>query len=75
MFLLIGLPAGFFAEWFGGKLVTSIALIVSFFMTALTPIMADWSVWAVYTNRIVIGLAGVGFKLCLKLSISFIKIL
>lgn len=55
-----GFPAGFFAEWFGGKSVTSIALIVSLAMTALTPVMADCSVWAVYANRIVLGLAGVG---------------
>lgn len=31
-------------------------------MTGLTPIMADWSVWAVYANRIIVGLAGVCFS-------------
>lgn len=59
----VGFPAGFFAEWFGAKSVTTIALIVSLLLTATTPIMADWSMWAVYANRIALGLAGV----CLKL--------
>lgn len=57
-----GLPAGFLCEWFGGKFSTTIALIVSLAMTGLTPIMADWSVWAVYANRIIVGLAGVCFS-------------
>lgn len=52
-------PAGFLAEWYGGKLTTTIALILSFVMTAMTPIMSDWSVWALYGNRIVVGVAGV----------------
>lgn len=56
---ITGLPAGFLCEWFGGKFSTTIALIVSLVMTGLTPIMADWSPWAVYGNRFTVGLAGV----------------
>lgn len=51
-------PAGLLAEWYGGTFTTAVALIVSTAMTALTPIMADWSIWAVYINRFVLGLAG-----------------
>lgn len=60
---ITGFPAGFLCEWFGGKVSTTIALLVSFLMTVLTPIMADWSVWAVYANRFIVGLAGVRFFL------------
>lgn len=52
-------PAGFLAEWYGGPLMTTIALIISLMMTALTPIMSDLSVWTLYFNRIIIGVAGV----------------
>ncbi|XP_055314153.1 sialin-like isoform X2 [Sitodiplosis mosellana] len=51
-------PAGFLAEWFGGPLTTTIALIISLILTALTPAMSDISVWALYANRLILGVAG-----------------
>lgn len=39
--------------------MTTIALIISMILTALTPIMSDISVWALYANRLLVGIAGV----------------
>lgn len=56
------IPSGFLAEQYGGRRIVIIALLVSTILTALTPIMCEWGFWAVYANRIVIGLVGVSNK-------------
>lgn len=53
------IPAGFLAERYGGKTLTTIGLFISALFTALTPIMCDMSFWAFFANRVIIGLAGV----------------
>ncbi|XP_031626971.1 sialin-like [Contarinia nasturtii] len=51
-------PAGFLTELYGGSLTTTIALIISVVLTALTPAMSKISVWALYVNRVLVGVAG-----------------
>lgn len=51
-------PAGFLAQLYGGSLTVSIALVISVVLTALTPLVSQLSVWALYANRVLVGIAG-----------------
>lgn len=55
------------AEWIGARMVIGIGLILSGLLTALTPLAADWSFWAVYSTRILTGLLGVSVNRRLNL--------
>lgn len=47
------------AEFIGPRMVIGVGLVLSGLLTALTPIAADISFWAIYTTRMVTGLLGV----------------
>lgn len=46
-------------EWIGPRTVIGIGLILSGLLTAITPVVADISFWAVYSTRVLTGLLGV----------------
>ncbi|XP_031626879.1 sialin-like [Contarinia nasturtii] len=50
-------PAGFITEFYGGSLTTTISLIISVILTATTPITCQLSVWALYANRVILGIS------------------
>lgn len=56
------IPAGLLSEYYGGKTLTTVGLLISGIFTALTPVMCDISVWAFFINRFCIGLAGVSMN-------------
>lgn len=58
-YFITTLPGGILAEWFGARRVVGYALMLSAFLTTLTPVAADISFWAVYSIRVVTGLLGV----------------
>lgn len=53
------IPAGFLAEWYGGKTLITVALITCTVFSALTQLMCELSFYAMQINRIMIGVAGV----------------
>lgn len=58
-YFITTLPGGVLSELFGGRRVVGYALGFSGLLTALTPLVAEWSFWAVYVMRVATGLLGV----------------
>lgn len=61
-YFITTLPGGALSELFGGRRVVGISLGLSGLLTALTPLAAEWSFWAVYAVRVITGLLGVSDK-------------
>lgn len=57
-YLVTSLPAGIMAERFGGRTVVGYALLLSSFLTALSPISADLGFIPFYIIRLAIGISG-----------------
>lgn len=58
-YFITTLPGGILSEWFGGRCVVGFALLLSGLLTAVTPIAAEISFWAVYSVRVITGLLNV----------------
>ena len=54
-YLLTQIPGGWIATRFGGKHVFGTGVLVTSLLTLVTPQMADISLWALITARIIIG--------------------
>lgn len=61
-YLLTSLLGGYCAERFGGHIVVSIVLGLSSLLTAISPIAAKLSPWALFVDRLLIGVCGVSTK-------------
>ncbi|XP_041783948.1 sialin-like [Anopheles merus] len=57
-YLISSLPAGIFAERFGGRNMVGLSLAFSALLTALTPLAADNGMWATIANRVALGILG-----------------
>lgn len=64
-YLVTTLPAGVLSETYGGRAVIGWSMAASAVLTALIPISAAFSYWAVFVLRFLTGVAGVN-KLLLK---------
>ena len=56
-YLVLQIHGGTLAEKFGTRLVLGSALLLTSVLTVLTPVIAKWNVWALFTSRILIGIA------------------
>uniref|UniRef100_A0A182IPE5 Major facilitator superfamily (MFS) profile domain-containing protein n=1 Tax=Anopheles atroparvus TaxID=41427 RepID=A0A182IPE5_ANOAO len=54
-YLVSSLPAGVFAERFGGRNMVGLSLAFSSLLTAFTPLAAEYGMWATIVNRVVLG--------------------
>ena len=54
-YLLTQIPGGWIATRFGGKHVFGTGVLVTSVLTLITPQMAEISLWALITVRIIIG--------------------
>ena len=61
-YLITQLPGGILAQWIGPRYVVGYALLISGLITLATPFAADFSFWAVYVLRILVGLIGVSLS-------------
>uniref|UniRef100_A0A182K207 Major facilitator superfamily (MFS) profile domain-containing protein n=1 Tax=Anopheles christyi TaxID=43041 RepID=A0A182K207_9DIPT len=57
-YLISSLPAGIFAERYGGRNMVGLSLAFSALLTALTPLAADNGMWATIANRVALGILG-----------------
>ncbi|KFB47840.1 hypothetical protein ZHAS_00015886 [Anopheles sinensis] len=57
-YLVSSLPAGVFAERFGGRNMVGLSLAFSALLTALTPLAAEYGMWATIVNRVILGVLG-----------------
>ncbi|XP_055598417.1 sialin-like [Uranotaenia lowii] len=57
-YLVTSLPGGVLAEKFGGRTVVGLTHAVSALVTALTPLAANYGMWAVVINRALLGICG-----------------
>lgn len=58
-YLFTSLPGGMLAEYIGGKAVVGYTIGASALLTALIPLAAQTSFWAVYTLRVLTGFLAV----------------
>lgn len=56
---MTSLFGGVMAERFGGKGVVGISMLLSGFVTAITPYLAHDSFWFLFASRFVLGVFGV----------------
>lgn len=54
-YMITSLPGGMLAENFGGKPVAGYSCLIAGVLTALTPLAASWSKWAVWILRFGVG--------------------
>ena len=66
-YLLTQIPGGWIATRFGGKHVFGTGVLVTSVLTLITPQMADISLWALITVRIIIGFFEVGMMIVVGL--------
>jgi MFS transporter, ACS family, solute carrier family 17 (sodium-dependent inorganic phosphate cotransporter), other len=60
-YLVLSLPAGMLAEWFGGTAMNGWTLLVSGVITALSPMAAAAGFWPMFAVRFATGVLGVSY--------------
>lgn len=55
-YVLLQIPGGTLAEKYGTKKVLGLALFITSVLTLLTPMTANWNVWALIVMRIFMGI-------------------
>lgn len=58
-YLVTSLFGGVMAERFGGKGVVGVSMLLSGFVTGITPYLAQDSFWYLFASRFVLGVFGV----------------